>query len=155
MFAYNPSRINIGSIGLLKNNEPGLVSPMYVVFSVDQSVMELDYLEYLMECAFVKNKINSYKEEGVRFRFDFDRWGWIEVPVPPIEVQREIVRVLDFFTLLLDELSDELTFRKQQYDEYLSRFLSNENIKNGTEYNLRDLFDFRNGLSKGKEFFLK
>ena len=47
----------------------------------------------------------------------------IEVPVPPLEVQREIVRVLDNFTLLQAELSAELSARSKQYEYYRERIL--------------------------------
>ena len=54
----------------------------------------------------------------------------LQVPVPPLEVQREIVRVLDSFTLLTAELTAELTARKKQYDFYRDKLLtSNRNIK--------------------------
>ena len=42
----------------------------------------------------------------------------IVLPVPPLEVQREIVRILDSFTLLTAELTAELTARKKQYEYY-------------------------------------
>ena len=45
------------------------------------------------------------------------------VPVPPLEVQREIVRVLDSFTLLTAELTAELTARKKQYEFYRDELL--------------------------------
>ena len=48
----------------------------------------------------------------------------LSVPVPPLEVQREIVRVLDSFTLLTAELTAELTARKKQYEYYRDTLLS-------------------------------
>ena len=46
------------------------------------------------------------------------------VPVPPLEVQREIVRILDSFTLLTAELTAELTARKKQYEYYRDTLLT-------------------------------
>lgn len=48
-----------------------------------------------------------------------------EIPVPPIEAQREIVRILDSFT----ELEAELEARKAQYSHYRDRLLSRENLE--------------------------
>lgn len=48
------------------------------------------------------------------------------VPVPPLEVQCEIVRILDSFTLLTEELTEELTARKKQYQHYLNSFFENQ-----------------------------
>lgn len=50
--------------------------------------------------------------------------GRIKVPVPPIEVQSEIVRILDSFTELTAELIAELTARKSQYEYYRAFLLS-------------------------------
>ena len=123
MFAYNPSRLNIGSLGLLTYDVSGLVSPMYVVFSIDNKVINKDYLMYNLKSSYVRTKIDSLKEEGARFRFDFKRWDRIEIPVPPLEVQEEIVRILDKFKNLSLILEKELDYRKQQYKYYRNEML--------------------------------
>lgn len=48
----------------------------------------------------------------------------VRIPVPPAEVQREIVKVLDQFTELHAELEAELTARHHQYEHYFNRLLS-------------------------------
>nr|WP_315082692.1 restriction endonuclease subunit S [uncultured Campylobacter sp.] len=70
----------------------------------------------------------------------------IKLPVPPLEVQREIVRILDCFTLLTAELTAELTARKKQYEFYCNFLLNFDDsvdfkelgkvlvIKNGKDY---------------------
>ena len=50
----------------------------------------------------------------------------LKLPVPPLEVQREIVHILDSFTLLTAELTAELTARKKQYDFYRDKLLTFE-----------------------------
>ena len=52
----------------------------------------------------------------------------LQVPVPPLEVQREIVHILDSFTLLTAELTAELTARKKQYEFYRDKVLSHDGI---------------------------
>ena len=49
------------------------------------------------------------------------------IPVPPLEVQNEIVRILDNFTALTAELTAELTARKKQYSWYRDYLLKFEN----------------------------
>ena len=74
-----------------------------------------------------------------------------KVAVPPLEVQREIVHILDSFTLLSAELTAELTARKKQYEYYRNKLLTfNIDVK---YKKLGEIFDFRNGLSKGKDYF--
>ena len=86
-----------------------------------------------------------------------------EVPLPPPEVQREIVRMLDSYTEsvveLQRQLTAELTARQKQYEFYRDKLLTFDVLRGGTinfyQRTLGELFDFRNGLSKGKEFFGK
>lgn len=128
MFAYNPSRLNIGSIAVLKDDTPGLVSPMYVVFSVNKEKVIIEYFEYIIKSSFVIFKINSFKEEGARFRFDFSRWSWIKIPIPPIEIQKEIVKILNDFIAYNNLLQKELTARKKQYEYYRDMLLDFRSI---------------------------
>lgn len=78
----------------------------------------------------------------------------LEIPVPPLPVQEEIVRILDTFTELQAELQAELQKRKQQYNFYrdnlLTNYTSEQNVK---EYCLGELFEFKNGLNASKEQF--
>ena len=53
----------------------------------------------------------------------------LSIPVPPIPVQEEIVRVLDSFTKLTAELTAELTARKKQYEYYRDSLLTISNEK--------------------------
>ena len=50
----------------------------------------------------------------------------VKLPVPPLEVQREIVHILDSFTLLTAELTAELTARKKQYEFYRDNLIKKE-----------------------------
>ena len=72
-----------------------------------------------------------------------------EIPVPPIPVQKEIVRILDNFTELTAELTAELTERKKQYEHYTYQLLNFDDTVNTLE--LRDLIDFRNGKGHEKD----
>ena len=51
----------------------------------------------------------------------------LQIPIPPLPIQREIVRILDNFTELTKELTKELTARKKQYEFYRDELLTNEN----------------------------
>ena len=48
----------------------------------------------------------------------------LKIPIPPLEVQKEIVRILDKFTNLIYELTRELTLRKKQYEYYRNKLLT-------------------------------
>ena len=60
------------------------------------------------------------------------------VPVPPLPIQEEIVRILDHFTELTAELQAELQARKEQYEYYRNKLLTFDNIGGG-EYAKRNV----------------
>ena len=73
------------------------------------------------------------------------------IPVPPLPVQREIVSILDNFTELTEELTEELTTRKQQYAYYRDKLLTFENF---TEWRTLDdvIVSLNTGLNP-RQFF--
>lgn len=121
MFVYNPSRLNIGSIACMKENA-GAVSPMYVVFSVNKELVSVNYAFYFLKSHSVNFQINSMIEEGARFRFTFEKWNKIQIPLPPLAIQTRIVEILDHFTNLTANLTAELNLRRKQFEHYLDAF---------------------------------
>lgn len=76
----------------------------------------------------------------------------IEIPLPPIDVQTEIVRILDKFTSLEAELEAELDCRKRQYEYYRDKLLSFDNV-GGQEVEwkkMSEVFDMKNGYTPSK-----
>ena len=74
-----------------------------------------------------------------------------KLPVPPMEVQREIVRILDSFTLLTAELTAELTARKKQYEFYRDFLLNFNENQNEIEWDIIDnIFIMKNGYTPSK-----
>ena len=86
---------------------------------VDKTKVDTQYLYYVLTTL----NLPSYKKGSQPFLSvsDFEN---IKIPVPPLEVQREIVHVLDEFTLLSAELSAELKARQKQYEYYRDKLLT-------------------------------
>ena len=125
-FAYNPSRLNVGSIAYFKEEGNGLISPMYVVFHADENKIIAEYLYIVIKSEFVRNKIDALKEVGARFRFDFNRWDLIKIPIPSLEEQTRIVGILDTFTSAIDNLKEQIAQRRKQYEYYRDQLLDLE-----------------------------
>ena len=70
----------------------------------------------------------------------------LEIPLPPIEVQTEIVHILDKFTSLEAELEAELDCRKRQYEYYRDKLLSFDNV-GGQEVKWKKIGEFCDTLS--------
>ena len=80
-FAYNPSRINIGSIGMLKEDIIGAVSPVYVVFRCNDSYHY--FFEKLIKTKRIKKIINQLCSGTVRQNLNFQGFCKIELVIPP------------------------------------------------------------------------
>lgn len=75
-----------------------------------------------------------------------------EIPLPPLNVQKEIVSILDSFTSLIDMMKQEAEMRKKQMDYYREKLFSFG--KGECEWRtLNELFTFKNGINKEKSDF--
>lgn len=92
---YNPSRINLGSIAIYKDDIPCVVSPMYSIFRV--SITEKVFPEYLMlwfSRVEFQRYTNYYAVGSVRDTFDFNLMKEVIIPIPSIKIQKEILNIL-------------------------------------------------------------
>ena len=89
-FAYNPARINVGSIAMLKNFESGIVSPMYICFQVDDTIVDPSFFELFLETKAFKDEMEIRLEGSVRRCLSFEALCEIHLPRPALLVQRSI-----------------------------------------------------------------
>lgn len=78
------------------------------------------YIYYVL----VNSNINRYSKGGGQPLVTASDIKKIEIPLPPLEVQNEIVRILDTFTAHTAELQAELQARKEQYEYYRNKLLT-------------------------------
>ena len=98
----------------------------------DLNLFDPEFLKYIFRSNFLRTQIIKTASGVTRFNVSKTKFLKIKLPVPPMEVQREIVRILDSFTLLTAELTAELTARKKQYEFYRDFLLSFDELdKNG------------------------
>ena len=77
----------------------------------------------------------------------------VDIPIPSLSEQNRIVSILDTFTASIDNLKAQIAQRRKQFEFYRDQLLDLEG-KDGVEMKtLGELFSFKNGLNKGKEFF--
>lgn len=94
-FAYNPSRINLGSIALCEMNKC-IISPMYVVFKIkaDASIGLLsEYLNLWFRRTEFQRSTLFFAAGSVRDTFDFNAMQNVRIPLPPLSVQQAIVNI--------------------------------------------------------------
>jgi type I restriction enzyme, S subunit len=114
-FAYNPSRVNVGSIDLLTKFEEGVLSPMYVVFTTVKEKLLPEYLYQFLKSKEFFNQIKSLLQGSVRQNLSFDALELIKLYVPnDLNEQKEIVKILSTADTEIVLLEQELEALKQQ-----------------------------------------
>ena len=93
-FAYNPSRINVGSVDWLRNEDAVIVSPLYNVFYVDDSI-DQQYLYYYLKSPVGSYYISELASGSVRDNLKLSILSEFRIPLPDIKTQKEIVATLD------------------------------------------------------------
>lgn len=82
------------------------------------------YIRYLFETSIVQKQIYRFASGQTRFGLSKYKFAEILIPVPPLEVQEEIVMILDSFSDYAAELQAELQARKEQYEYYRNLLLT-------------------------------
>ena len=93
-FAYNPARINVGSIGYLSTCEDVIVSSLYEVFKTDETCDDRFLWHWFKSPLFLK-QIEMYQEGGVRLYFFFDKLLKSEIWMPSVDEQQQISSAID------------------------------------------------------------
>ena len=105
-FAFNPARINVGSIARLTLFERGIVSPMYICFRTRDGLLP-EYLDYYFESKPFFTEIQKRLEGSVRQCLSFDGLCNIPFCVPSVEIQWQIGKRL---STLVQEIKLEIDF---------------------------------------------
>ena len=92
--AYNPSRINVGSVAMCENKDGGAVSPMYVIVRTKPGLLPHYLLHFLKSDAGLEH-IRQRCEGAVRFQLKFRDLSAIPIFIPPLAEQDRILRLLD------------------------------------------------------------
>lgn len=104
------------------------------------------FMKHLFRSHSLRKALAKTASGVTRFNVSKKKVAKIEIPLPPLEVQTEIVRILDKFTSLEAELEAELDCRKRQYEYYRDKLLSFENA-GGQEVEWKKIGDFCDTLS--------
>ena len=102
-FAYNPARINIGSIGLNTFDYNCCVSPVYVTFSVDKDY--IDFFDFYFKSKKFNAEVILRASGSVRQALNYNDFGMIEIPYPSKEM-------IDKFNNLYKTIKDRINKNK-------------------------------------------
>jgi len=110
-YAYNPSRINVGSIARLDDWDEGALSPMYIVFELDNTKINSDFFLHWLFSSEAKQRIRNSAQGSVRETVSFTDLGAISIALPPLEEQESISNLLNI-------AQQEINLLKQLVEKY-------------------------------------
>lgn len=114
-FAYNPARINVGSIARLKDFEKGIVSPMYICFRCKNGVLP-GFLESFFDTDYFCLEMEKRLEGSVRMCLSYEGLCNIPIAIPDIQEQKSIrqkIQVLKEKIKLEESIYKRLSSQKQ------------------------------------------
>ena len=117
-FAYNPARINVGSIAMLKNNQIGIVSPMYICFRADNNRILSSYLDYFSHSNKFNNEVLKNLEGSVRLCLSFESLSKIKIYLPSLYTQSEIIKDLDLISSKIS-IENKILEKLKEQKKYL------------------------------------
>lgn len=133
---YNPSRVNIGSIAVNKD-EISLISPSYVIFKVNSEFLP-EYVMYYLKSEYGHKQIENYNNGTVRNSLNFEDLGKIMIPKMSIDEQNRFLVLLSSITNTKRNLLDSFN-SLLKYGIPDSSF---EKYKNDTEFMEVELGEF-------------
>lgn len=126
-YAYNPSRINVGSIARLDNWETAVISPMYVVFEIkDNAKLNTDLLLHWFNSNEAKQRIKHCAQGSVRETVGFKDLGKIKFPSIDQKKQNDMAEVLNVTQKELSLLKQQLALYKKQKQGLMQKLLTGE-----------------------------
>ena len=108
-FAYNPARINVGSIARMKQDIKGIISPMYICFKCNEKILP-EYLEYFFESSKFTYEMSKRLEGSVRMCLSYESMLNIPIELPNKNEQEKI-------STFLNSLSNKIKLEEKKFME--------------------------------------
>ncbi|CAM1368888.1 Type I restriction enzyme EcoKI specificity protein [Tenacibaculum litoreum] len=141
--AYNPYRINVGSIGWKTPNQKNeFISPAYVVFGTNDELSS-EYLYLIFKTDTFNKIINDNTTGSVRQNLKFDTLVNIKIPLPPLSEQNRIVAQYNQKIQLAQQQEQEANNLEQEIEEYLYSTLGISKTKKVQKEGLLDTINYR------------
>lgn len=123
--AYNPARANIGSIAMLKEYDIGLVSPIYTVFEMKDTITPTFFYYYMKQPIF-QEMIKHHAIGTTRQNFPFEAFKMFPMIVPPMEHQLKFEEIANPIEQKIAKLKEENEVLAEIRDTLLPKLMSGE-----------------------------
>ena len=154
-FAYNPMRINIGSIARNESADTLMVSPDYVVFEAQPDGLLPEYLDHFRRSHAWQSFVGAAGDGSVRVRIYYDHLSQLRLPLPPRAEQRKIAAILEAVDDKLDVIARQIeatqTLKQGLMQALFSRGASSQAAEDWPTVELHTVAQVRTGVAKGKK----
>lgn len=145
-----PDDVGMSSVLTEKNDEPLYLNSFCFGFRFhDANLFLPGFTKYLFRDEQARKQISGTASGVTRFNISKKRFAKIKIPLPPLTVQKEIVKILDTFTQLeaelAAELAAELEARRKQYEHYRSQLLTFDDVGGVRWTTLNEIAKIKNG----------
>ena len=123
--AYNPARANIGSIAMLKDFEVGLVSPIYTVFKLKDSIRPIFFYYYMKQPIFLE-MIKHHAIGTTRQNFPFEAFKMFPIIVPPMDLQLQFEEIAKPIEQKITLLKKENKILAEIRDTFLPKLMNGD-----------------------------
>ena len=121
--AYNPARANIGSIAMLKEYDVGLVSPIYTVFEMKDTITPTFFYYYMKQPIF-QEMIKHHAIGTTRQNFPFEAFKMFPMVVPPMELQLKFEEIAKPIEQKIAKLKEENEVLAEIRDTLLPKLMN-------------------------------
>ena len=147
-FAYNPARINVGSIAMYTGEKPCMISSLYVCFKTTKEVNN-EWLMQLLKTPKMNYYYNVNGEGGVRVYLFYPNFARIRMSIPKIEEQKKIAKLLNLIDERIATQNKIIEDLKKLKSAIIEKLYSEIQ---GKEYSYRQLFEIINERNNRLEF---
>jgi len=124
-FAYNPYRINVGSVAYFNNDIKGLISPAYVIFKTKPNSIKDDLLLKFLKSTEGLRQIKFHGRGTVRQALRFDDLCKIEIVIPSFDDQELLITNIQKIEAMVDRLSSEVNHQLNLVKKLRQQLLQN------------------------------
>ncbi|WP_295737726.1 restriction endonuclease subunit S [uncultured Helicobacter sp.] len=117
---YNPYRVNVGSIGIVPPEfDLKYTSPAYVVFKTNEMQLLSQYLVFVLKSTWFNVHLRANTKGSVRQNLSFEALCNLQIPLPPLEIQQEIVNKIQNIKDKIKALQEEEKRLKEEIEAYI------------------------------------
>jgi len=118
-FAFNPSRINVGSIAYNDTENIGCVSPMYKVFKITDDRLLDEYFFLFIKSDYMLKIIDNTAYGAVRKQLKMPDLKKMTIPLPSVDEQKEIIKKIRSENEKIDNLNNEIEKCKENITDII------------------------------------